>query len=227
MSAPVVKICGVRTVRHAQAAADAGADMVGLIFAPSRRQVTPEEAREITTAAYARRPRFVGVFVDESPETVGRLAAELRLDVVQFSGDERADDCATLRVPFMKVVHVRDGTSADDVLRVASRYPNAAAIVLDAAGTGANRWGGSGLTFDHAVAAEVVGRAGRPILLAGGLRPETVAAAIRLVQPWGVDVSSGVETDGVKDDAKITVFVAAAKACDCGRMAYHGPTAVG
>ena len=113
MSAPLVKICGVRMLRHARVAAEAGADMVGLIFAPSRRQVTPEEAREITAAAYARRPRFVGVFVDENPDTVGRLAAELRLDLVQLSGQERPDDCATLRVPYMKVVHVREGMAAD------------------------------------------------------------------------------------------------------------------
>ena len=208
----LVKICGVRTVHHARVAAEAGAGMVGLVFAESKRHVTPDEAREITAATYARRPRFVGVFVNESVDEMARLAAEARLDLVQLSGAETPEQCAGLRVPYSKVIHVGPGMTADDVIQRAERYTGAAAIVLDTAGTAAApAWGGSGRAMDIDVAAEVVRRLNRPVMLAGGLRPETVGAAVRTVRPWGVDVSSGVETDGVKDDARIAAFVAAAK----------------
>jgi phosphoribosylanthranilate isomerase len=240
MGSPVVKICGVRTVHHAQVAAEAGADMVGLVFAESRRRVTPAEAREVTAASYLRRPRFVGVFVNEDPDVIGRLAGELRLDLVQLSGDEAPEEYARLQVPYLKVVHVRSGTVAQDVLRSAERYRQAVAIVLDSGGTrfahppsrspsswragaplpspvsgrgvgGKGVWGGTGLALDPAIAAGVVRQFSGLVMLAGGLRPETVATVVRTVQPWGVDVSSGVETDGAKDEAKITAFVAAAK----------------
>ena len=234
MGSPVVKICGVRTVHHARVAAAAGADMVGLVFAESRRRVTPTEAHEVTAAAYVRRPRFVGVFVNEDPDVIGRLAGELRLDLVQLSGDEPPEQCARLQVPYLKVVHVRSGMAAQDVLRIAERYRDAVAIVLDsgdrrqATGDRTNApptafrpppdaYGGTGLAVDLAIAADVVRcrgvlhTPGGLVMLAGGLRPETVATVVRTVQPWGVDVSSGVETEGVKDEAKITAFVAAAK----------------
>lgn len=237
MSRPLVKICGLRDVRQARVAAQAGADMVGLVFAPSRRRVTPEQALEITSATYQARPRVVGVFANEDMATIGRLAASLRLDLAQLSGDEPPEECARLRVPYTKVIHVRDGMTASDLLHIAHGYPDAVALVLDTGGvtagrdgqTGANGqtsaggqtgddgdgarrvWGGTGVPFDWSVAAEVVRRAGRPVMLAGGLRPDNVAAAVRIVAPWAVDVSSGVETDGVKDDEKVRAFVAAAR----------------
>jgi phosphoribosylanthranilate isomerase len=223
MGSPVVKICGVRTIHQARVAAAAGADMVGLVFAESRRRVTPAEAHEVTAAAYVRRPRFVGVFVNEEPDVIGRLAGELRLDLVQLSGDEPPEQCARLQVPYLKVVHVRSGMAAQDVLRIAERYRDAVAIVLDSGDrrqtTGdrtdaplpPSAYGGTGLAVDPAIATEVVWQFSGLVMLAGGLRPETVASAVRTVQPWGVDVSSGVETEGAKDEAKITAFVAAAK----------------
>ena len=263
MGSLVVKICGVRTVHQARVAAEAGADMVGLVFAESRRRVTPAEAHEVTAAAYVQRPRFVGVFVNEDPDVIGRLAGELRLDLVQLSGDEAPEECARLQVPYLKVVHVRSGMAAQDVLRSVERYRDAVAIVLDsgdrrpapcpestraadAARSGAtvdrtdapptayppcgrgsslaaltrpgppgglapSAYGGTGVALDPAIAADVVRQFGGHVMLAGGLRPETVAGAVRAACPWGVDVSSGVETDGAKDEAKITAFVAAAK----------------
>ncbi len=214
MITPIVKICGVRTVEQARVAAEAGAGMVGLLFAESKRRVTVEEARAITSARYERRPRFVGVFVNEDPAAMARIAGAARLDLAQLSGGETAEACAGLRMPYTKVVHVREGMTARDVLHIATGYDGAAAIVLDTAGTagtdGATRWGGTGMTLDWRVAAEVVRGLDRPVALAGGLRPDNVAAAIGAVRPWGVDVSSGVETDGVKDEAKIRAFVAAA-----------------
>ena len=232
MGSPVVKICGVRTVHQARVAAAAGADMVGLVFAESRRRVTPAEAHEVTAASYVRRPRFVGVFVNEDPDVIGRRAGELRLDLVQLSGDEAPEECARLRVPYLKVVHVRRGMAAQDVLRIAERYRDAVAIVLDSGdrrpiGLQPDRdrtdapptayrpsptaYGGTGLALDPTIAADVVRQFSGLVMLAGGLRPETVAGAVRAVRPWAVDVSSGVETDGAKDETKITAFVAAAK----------------
>ncbi len=220
MTAPLVKICGIREVRHARAAAEAGADMVGFVFAESRRCVTPEQAHEIATAPYARRPRFVGVFVNEDPAEVARLAAEVRLDLVQLSGNESPAYCAELRLPYLKVLHVRDEMPAREIAQAAALYPGAAAIVLDTAGAaGANRWGGTGMAIDAALAAEAVRLIDRPVMLAGGLRPETVAQAIRAVRPWAVDVSSGVEVDGVKDEARIAAFVSAAKYSAAGEPA--------
>ncbi len=216
MSAPVVKICGVRTVAQAQAAAMAGADMVGLVFAPSKRQVTPEQAREITMARYARRPRFVGVFVNETPAAMARIVMEARLDLVQLSGAEPPEECAALQVPYSKVLHLRDGMEASDLLHIAIGYGRAACLMVDAAGAAGSvtQWGGGGVAVDWRVAAGVVeqlARRGVPVMLAGGLRPDTVSAAVGAVRPWGVDVSSGVETDGIKDEQKIAAFVAAVK----------------
>jgi phosphoribosylanthranilate isomerase len=219
MTAPLVKICGIRELRHARAAAEAGADMIGFVFAESRRRITPEQAHEIACAPYARRPRFVGVFVNEDPAELARLAAEVRLDLVQLSGEESPAYCAELRLPYMKVLHVRDEMSAGEIAQAAALYPGAAAIVLDAAGTGSHRWGGTGLTIEPALAAEAVRLIGRPVMLAGGLRPQTVAEAIRVVRPWAVDVSSGVEVDGAKDEARIAAFVVAAKQSAAGEPA--------
>ena len=213
---PIVKICGVRTVAQAQAAAMAGADMVGLVFAPSKRRVTLEQAREITTARYARRPRFVGVFANEAPTVMARIAMEARLDLVQLSGAETPEMCADLDVPYSKVVHPREGMTEADLLHIAIGYEGAAFLLIDAAGTAGSltQWGGGGVAVDWGVAARAVEQLAQreaPVMLAGGLRPDTVAAAVRAVRPWGVDVSSGVETDGVKDEHKIAAFVAAAK----------------
>src|SRR5205085_6111372 len=97
-------------------------------------RVTPAEACEVTAAAYARRPRFVGVFVDEDPDVIGCLVDALRLDLAQLSGDEAPEECTRLRVPYLKVVHVRSGMAAQDVLHIAERYRDAMAIVLDSGG---------------------------------------------------------------------------------------------
>ncbi len=222
-----VKICGVRTVHHARIAAEAGADFVGLVFAPSRRRVTPAEAREITGATYTRtrRPRFVGVFVNGDPDEVARVAGAARLDLAQLSGSESPEECARLRVPYTKVAHVHAEMTAADVLHIINQYPDVVGFVLDAMGgsqsssykesgsegEGDSPWGGTGATIDWGLAAEVARRAGKPVTLAGGLRPETVSEAVRVARPWGVDVSSGVETGGVKDDEKIRAFIDAAK----------------
>jgi phosphoribosylanthranilate isomerase len=218
----LVKICGLREPAHAIAAAEAGADFVGLVFAESRRRVTVEQARAIAcalgeplTAAgrdarqieallRRKRPLVVGVFAGADAETVNRTAEAAGLDLVQLSGDEPWDMCGKFSRPVLKAVKVKDGMSAEEV--IADLRPGAVPL-LDTHAEGA--LGGTGMTFDWAVAAEVARRF--PIVLAGGLTPENVGEAVRLVHPWAVDVSSGVETDGVKDVGKIRAFVAAVR----------------
>lgn len=199
-----VKICGITDTAEALAAAAAGADAVGFVFAASRRQIDPVRARQVAAVL----PPFVtrvGVVVNEPLERLRALVDGVRLDAVQLHGDEPPEYCATVAawgVPVIKAVPVAGPL---DLVRLAAY--RAAAILLDAHRRGQR--GGTGQPFDWrlAVPAAQVLR----VILSGGLRPETVAEGIRVVRPYGVDVSSGVETDGRKDPAKMTAFVAAAR----------------
>jgi phosphoribosylanthranilate isomerase len=205
----IVKICGLRHVEHALAAVEAGADLLGFIFAPSRRQVQPEEVVEIAgavrSAPAARRVGLVGVFVNESPERMSVIARACDLDALQLSGDE--DYSILERLPgrtVIKTVRLDDTPQEHGWLSAAAP---AALLHVDAHVPGS--YGGAGVVADWERAALLARQ--RPILLAGGLTPDNVGAAVSRVKPWGVDVSSGVETDGVKDTAKIRAFVAAAQ----------------
>jgi len=237
----LVKVCGIREPRHAVAAADAGADFVGVIFAPSRRQVTVEQAQAIARALgssqaaaevppaaaandarwfrrwarsieallWRKRPLLVGVFADAEPETMNSIAESCGLDLVQLSGHEAWGTCLEIGRPVIKAIRVSASASARSILGT-MRPGTAALCLLDSDVEGV--LGGSGQTFDWQVAQGVAAR--RPIILAGGLTPENVGEAVLQVRPWAVDVSSGVETDGVKDVAKIRAFVAAAREGD-------------
>lgn len=210
--APVVKICGLRTPTQALAAAEAGADMLGLVFAESKRRVTLDEAQAISNAGYAHRPLLVGVFVNETASTMEQIARTVGLDLLQLSGDESPEQCLALTLPYIKVIHVQEGSSVDEVCALAQQYRRATALLLDKGGSASTPvWGGSGQALDLTLAAQIVTRLNRSVILAGGLRPDTVAHAITTVRPWGVDVSSGVETDGVKDHAKMAAFVTSAR----------------
>lgn len=234
----LVKICGMREPRHAAAAADAGADFIGVIFAPSRRRVTVEQAQAIARALGSgqapaevspppapddarwfrhwgrsieallgrKRPLLVGVFADAEPKTINPIAESCGLDLVQLSGHEAWGMCLEIGRPVIKAVRVSATASARSILGT-MRLGTAALCLLDSDVKGV--LGGSGQTFDWKVARGVAAR--RPIILAGGLTPENVGEAVRQVRPWAVDVSSGVETDGVKDVAKIRAFIAAAR----------------
>jgi phosphoribosylanthranilate isomerase len=234
----LVKICGMREPRHAVAAADAGADFIGVIFAPSRRRVTVEQAqaiaralgsgqatvevpppaapddarwfrhwgRSIETLLGRKRPLLVGVFADAELKTINSVAESCGLDLVQLSGHEAWGMCLEIGRPVIKAVRVSATASARSILGT-MRPGTAALCLLDSDVEGV--LGGSGQTFDWRVARGVAAR--RPIILAGGLTPENVGEAVRQVRPWAVDVSSGVETDGVKDVAKIRAFIAAAR----------------
>lgn len=204
-----VKICGLRMPEHALAALVAGADMLGVVFAPSRRQVTPEDAQRIAQAVRRadpdRRVPLVGVFVNAPLTQMRELLAHGIIDLLQLSGDEPVELAAELAgLPIIKTLRLNDAPLEQAWLA----YPETARFHVDAHVPGS--YGGSGITGDWTRAAALARQ--HPILLAGGLTPENVAAAIAQVRPWGVDVSSGVETNGVKDVARIRAFIAAARA---------------
>ena len=239
----LVKICGVRDAETALAAAEAGADFVGLMFAESRRRVTPQQCYDVVEALKAKRtqgsdaefdgpargdvsartwfgvwadaieqsatrwrPLIVGVFADMDADEVNDIADTAGLDLVQLSGGETQGYIERIHRPVIRAVHVAETDTAFDVADAISAG-SAAGVLLDTASSAGR--GGTGQAFDWDVAAEVAQRT--PFMLAGGLTPQNVAAAIAQIEPWAVDVSSGVETDGQKDIEKIRAFILAAK----------------
>lgn len=200
-----VKLCGIRTLEHARAAVEAGAEYIGFVLAPTRRQVTPEAVREITSTLGRGKARYVGVFVNPDIEEAVRTARYAGLDLVQLSGSESPADVAAVAMPVIKAVHVAPGT---DPLPDVELYVDTAEIVLLDTFHPASS-GGTGETFDWSLAAEAARR--YKLMLAGGLTPENLGVAVSQVHPAAVDVSSGIETDGVKDPEKMVRFVRAAR----------------
>ena len=196
-----VKICGITRVADALAAADAGADAIGLVFyAGSPRCVTPAQARAVT----ARLPPFVtkvGLFVNPDAEAVAAVLGAVCLDVLQFHGDESPAFCSSFARPYVKAIRMRRDLDAGELCR---RYEeSAAAILLD--GYSRDAYGGTGRSFDWRRAPQ--DRAA-PIILAGGLTADNVRRSIMACRPHAVDVSSGVEIEpGVKDERKIATFI--------------------
>jgi phosphoribosylanthranilate isomerase len=207
----VVKICGIRTLEDALAAVDAGADMLGFNFyPPSPRYLEPDACAELVERLRAARrelPMLIGVFVNHEPGEILRVLDRCGLDRAQLSGDEPPEALARLDGRAFKAIRPR---SEEEAATLAAGYAATAppALLLDASGTGL--YGGSGAIADWSVAARLA--AALPILLAGGLTPENVAAAAREVRPWGVDVASGVERAlGVKDATRMAEFIRRAK----------------
>ncbi len=203
-----VKICGITRTEDGLAAAEAGADSIGLVFYPkSPRNVSIEQAREICAAL----PPFVTVtalFLDPRRELVASVVDALPVDLLQFHGDECVADCTGFGRPYIKVIGMRANTR---VKAYADCYADAAGILLDGHAHGAA--GGSGETFDWR---NIPGDLGKPVIIAGGLTPDNVAAAIRQARPWGVDLSSGVEiSPGVKDHGKIAALMNEVRRVDC------------
>ncbi len=200
MSVVRIKICGITRVEDARACAALGADAIGLVFhAASPRAVNLEQARAILAAL----PPFVtsvGLFVDTAAHEVRALLDVLPLDLLQFHGAETPDYCRSFGRPYLKAVAMKPDL---DLLQYASQFAEAKGLLLDSHAPGVA--GGSGQTFDwERVPADL----NLPIVLAGGLNPENVAAAVRKVKPVAVDVSSGVEASkGIKDAAKIAAFI--------------------
>jgi len=199
-----VKICGICDADAARVAADAGADLIGFHFCSSLRRVTPEEARAIvgTLDHLARRPRLVGVFIDQTEAEVGEVAEFVGLDAVQLHGSEAPGFRSTR--PIIKALKVQDG-------RVPDPEPWPDPVLLDS--WSADQRGGTGRTWDWAAARELLAR--RRVILAGGLNPGNVGEVVRACRPFGVDVSSGVEAGiRVKDPDRVRGFVQAVRDAD-------------
>lgn len=194
------KICGITRVEDALAAAHAGADAIGLVFvAKSPRHVSPIQAAEIGAAL----PPFVtrvALFVNPDAVQVEAVLGLARPDVLQFHGEESPEFCRSFGLPYLKAARVRPGV---DLLQFATLHADAQGLLLDAWSEGVH--GGTGERFDWAL---IPPDLPRPVVLAGGLHPGNVAEAVRVVGPWAVDVSSGVEAaKGIKDAAKIAAFI--------------------
>lgn len=195
-----VKICGLSTLEAAQTAIDSGADYLGFIFAESKRKVTPIKAREIIRNLKGN-VKKVGVFVNESVEEISRIAEYAGLDIIQLHGTESQEFANKLSLPVIKAITIH---SIEDLLRVhewKTEY-----ILLDLP---KNQTAPINKTLNWE---EMKGRLpySNHIFLAGGLSPDNVETAVRVIQPYAVDVSSGVETGGVKDLTKINKFISKA-----------------
>ena len=201
------KICGLTRAEDALAAVDAGADALGLVFyPPSPRAVTIEQAADVVADV----PAFVSVtalFVNPTVEQVQSVLDAVRIDLLQFHGDEEEAFCAQFNRPYIKAIRVRQ---ASDVVASCVRFPGALAVLLDSYKPGVP--GGTGETFDWSLVPQSDDL--KPIILAGGLNPNNVAFAIDQVKPFAVDISGGVEATldgveqkGIKDPGKINAFL--------------------
>jgi phosphoribosylanthranilate isomerase len=202
------KICGITRVEDALAAVEAGADAIGLVFyAKSSRAVSVEQAAEIVQAL----PPFVtsvGLFVNMPREQLLAVLQQVPLDLLQFHGDESPAECEGYARPYIKALRVRPG---ENVAAAMAPYAGARGILLDTFVEGVP--GGTGAAFDWSLVPQGVAR---PIILAGGLEAHNVAAAIRQVRPYAVDVSGGVEASkGIKDAGKIRAFVKSVRDTQC------------
>ncbi len=212
-----VKICGIKEILYAIEVAKAGADFVGFVFAPSKRQITPEKAQEIIQALRKEFPAqllTVGVFVNTSPDEINAIADFCNLDIVQLSGNEPKEYFREIKKPIIKAVHLKDQSVSEILAEIEAGYKYLGSSItddlvylLDSQVKG--MYGGTGKTFDWNLAREVASQF--PVILAGGLSPENVSKAVKKVSPWGIDVSSGVETNGVKDVSKIKKFIKMAR----------------
>lgn len=193
-----VKICGITDLDPALAAVEYGADALGFVFAESKRKITIERAKNIISFLPESFLK-IGVFVNEQKETIERIVEETGLNAIQLHGDESPADCASFSTPVIKALSI---VSAQDLLK-ADEY-GCEYLLLDSP-KGKYR-GGNGTAFDWSVAAEQKVK-GKKVILAGGLTAENVAEAIGIIQPYMVDVSSGVELDGKKNKEKIKRFI--------------------
>ncbi|MDD2686499.1 MAG: phosphoribosylanthranilate isomerase [Gallionella sp.] len=202
-----IKICGITRTEDALTVAASGADAAGFVFyAKSPRHVSVEQAARLVAAL----PPFVttvGLFVDADVDFVRQVMGNVPLDVLQFHGDESPEYCAQFGRPYLKAIRVKAGV---DLIQCAARYAGAQALLLDAHVEGIP--GGTGATFDWTL---IPPKLPLPVILSGGLDSANVAEGIRQIQPYAVDVSSGVESSkGIKDAAKVAAFINEVKRAD-------------
>lgn len=197
-----VKICGITDLATGIAAVEYGADAIGLVFAESKRRVTPERAKEIVENL----PEYVlkiGVFVNETKEEIEKIAAYVGLTHIQLHGDEPASFSRSLSLPVIKAISLENSECLEDVINYPCEF-----LLLD--GPKGKYRGGNGTAFDWS-STNGKDLKGKKVILAGGLSEENIEEGIRLIDPFMVDVSSGVETEGRKDLRKIQAFIEKAK----------------
>jgi phosphoribosylanthranilate isomerase len=202
-----IKICGITREQDLHAVASCGADAIGLVFyAKSPRHVSLQQAVRLVSQV----PPFVsvvGLFVNPTVDEVREVLANVALDVLQFHGDEPSVFCAQFGKPYLKAIRVKAGV---DLVECAAEFSSAQGLLLDAFVEGTQ--GGTGESFDWALIPQNLAL---PVILSGGLHAGNVAAAIKQVRPYAVDVSSGVEiAKGIKDAAKIAAFIQEVKQID-------------
>jgi phosphoribosylanthranilate isomerase len=204
-----IKICGITRPGDALAAAQAGADAIGLVFyPPSPRYLSSERAVEIRDAL----PPFVqavALFVNPDAAQVAQVLGRVRPSMLQYHGEETPEFCAQFGVPFVKAIRMKSGARPGvDALEYLRPFSRATAWLFD---SHVPEYGGVGESFDWSL----VPKTDKPVILSGGLSRDNVAEAVRRVRPWGVDVSSGVESaKGIKDAARIAAFIAEVRNAD-------------
>lgn len=210
-----VKVCGLTRIDDVDATVRAGADAIGLVFYPkSSRYVSPEQALELRRAV----PAFVDVvalFVNATRQEVQHVIDVVQPDILQFHGDESPEECAQFGRRFMRAFRVGAPglETADQVTQACSAFSQASAWLFDSYSAG---YGGSGRSFDFALLDTVRSRAdSRPVVVAGGLNPHTVAEAMAQIKPYAVDVSSGVEAaPGIKSAERVAQFISTVSDAD-------------
>lgn len=202
MSRVKIKICGLTRTEDVQAAVKAGADAVGFVFTASSRRISINDAIRLCSYVPDTVLR-VGLFLDQDRSEIERVISSVQLDLLQFHGNETEQECSVFRLPWLKAVAMEN---ADSIKRAARDYPGAAGLLLDSHSNG--KRGGSGKLFDWSLSSPVA----KPVWLAGGLNADNVGQAIRVLRPFAVDVSSGVEAEpGIKDAIRINAFVKAVR----------------
>ena len=212
-----IKICGLKTVEHALAAAALGVDFIGMVFTTSPRQVTPVQAKDIIDAVKKKFPevKTVGVFVNSPSFKIQGAADACGLDYIQLHGTEPWQAAIELSRPVIKVARVArnyDPAIICSTFEYGTKLLAGRELLFMLDTSDKDKYGGTGRAFDWSQAKIISSRL--PIIVAGGMNAENVAAAIEMIEPWGVDVSSGVETNGVKDLKKIEKFVKAVREAD-------------
>jgi phosphoribosylanthranilate isomerase len=210
-----IKICGINSISHALSAVEAGADLIGVVFASSPRQVTPEKAREISTAVKPYNRPVVGVFANMPAASVNALISLCGLDWVQLSGKETWEYCRQMEKPVIKAIHISPDQVEEDLL---AKLKDGKRVLGDRTSLFLldtfvdHYYGGTGQAFNWEIARKAATEF--PLIIAGGLHSENVAQMVTKLKPWGVDVSSGVESGGTKDAGKIRDFIRAVRSAE-------------
>lgn len=202
MSPIIIKICGIQSLEIAQTVVQNGADLMGFIFAPSRRYIAPEKAAQISQQLDC--IKKVGVFVNEEVDKVNEIAGQCNLDYVQLHGDETPAYCKKIKYPIIKAFRYHEDFTSHKV----NQY-DVDMVLIDSYQVG--KAGGTGKTFSWQTAQESFREITMPILVAGGLTIDNVKEAVEVLSPAGIDISGGVELNGEKSVVKIEEFLAYAK----------------